>query len=183
LLIRARVILGIITDRDICVAVGTKDRRPSGLVAEKVMSRQVATCRTVDEIHVSIKIMRTRKVRRLPVVNEAGKLEGILCMSDLILDARHHDGTSPSLSYEDGMGALQRHLLPSLSRWRCGRLSAMRAPRYPVGGPMVGRGRHCRCRNIMPPTSASHGTSMEMLDHHRMKALIRFWTNSYRSMR
>jgi CBS domain-containing protein len=103
----SRVVLGIITDRDICVAVGTKDRRPSDLVAEKVMSRQVATCQTVDEIHVAIKIMRTRKVRRLPVVNEAGKLEGILCMSDLILDARHDDGTSPSLSYEDVMDALK----------------------------------------------------------------------------
>ena len=100
-------VVGIITDRDICVALGTRDRRPSELVAEKVMSRQVATCRTVDEIHAALKIMQTRKVRRLPVVNEVGKLEGILCMSDLILDARHDDGTRPPLSYEDVMGALK----------------------------------------------------------------------------
>ena len=47
-----------------------------------------------------------RKVRRLPVLNEAGNLEGILCMSDIILDARHNDGARPQLSYEDVMNAL-----------------------------------------------------------------------------
>ena len=100
-------VLGIITDRDICVALGTRDRRPSELVAEQAMSREVAVCRATDEIHAALEIMRARKVRRLPVVNEAGKLEGILCMSDLILDARHDDGTRPQFSYEDVMNALK----------------------------------------------------------------------------
>ena len=100
-------VVGIITDRDICVALGTRDRRPSELVAEQAMSRNVATCRATAEIHAALKIMQARKVRRLPVVNEAGKLEGILCMSDLILDARHDDGTRPQFSYEDVMNALK----------------------------------------------------------------------------
>ena len=51
--------------------------------------------------------MRTRKIRRVPVVGEGGKLEGILCLSDLILYARHEDGTRPDLSYEDVMGVLK----------------------------------------------------------------------------
>jgi CBS domain-containing protein len=100
-------VLGIITDRDICVALGTRNRRPSELVAEQAMSREVATCRATDEIHAALEIMRSRKVRRLPVLNENGKLEGILCMSDLILDARHDDGTRPEFSYEDVMNALK----------------------------------------------------------------------------
>jgi CBS domain-containing protein len=100
-------VVGIITDRDICVAVGTRDRRPSQLIAEQAMSRQVATCRTGDDIHVALKIMRTRKVHRLPVLNEVGKLEGILCVSDLVVDARHDDGSRPELSYEDIMNTLR----------------------------------------------------------------------------
>jgi hypothetical protein len=46
-------------------------------------------------------------MRRLPVVGEGGKLEGILCLSDLILYARHEDGSRPDLSYEDVMGVLK----------------------------------------------------------------------------
>jgi CBS domain-containing protein len=59
----------IITDRDICVALGTRNRRPSELVAKQVMSHPVATCESADDIHDALEIMRTRKVRRLPVVN------------------------------------------------------------------------------------------------------------------
>ena len=87
--------IGIITDRDICVALGTRNRRPSELVAEQVMSHAVATCRSTDDLHGALKVMRTRKVRRLPVVNEEGKLDGIVCVSDLIADARHDDGSKP----------------------------------------------------------------------------------------
>lgn len=100
-------VLGIITDRDICVALGTRDRRPSELVARQVMSQDASTCRTSDEIHAALRTMQARKVRRLPVLNQAGKLEGILCMSDLILAARHDDGSGPALSYEDVMNTLK----------------------------------------------------------------------------
>lgn len=103
----SRRVVGIITDRDICLAVGTRDQRPSELVADQAMSRQVATCRTDNDIHSALNVMRTRKVRRIPVVSDAGKLDGILCLSDLILYARHDDGSRPELSYEDVMSVLK----------------------------------------------------------------------------
>jgi CBS domain-containing protein len=100
-------VVGIITDRDICVALGTRNRRPSELTAEQAMSTNLAMCRSSDDIHAALKVMRTRKIRRLPVVGEGEKLEGILCLSDLILYARHEDGSRPDLSYEDVMGVLK----------------------------------------------------------------------------
>ena len=100
-------ILGIITDRDICVAVGTRNRRPSEITAGQAMSRQVAICKSNDDIHDALDLMRARKVNRVPVVGESGKLEGILCLSDLILQARHDDGSQPELTYEDVMGVLR----------------------------------------------------------------------------
>ena len=103
----SRKVVGIITDRDICLAVGTKNQRPSELVADQAMSRQVATCRTDNDIHSALSVMRTRKVRRIPVVSHEGKLEGILCLSDLIHYARHDDGSRPELSFEDVMGVLK----------------------------------------------------------------------------
>jgi CBS-domain-containing membrane protein len=102
-----RKLLGIITNRDVCIAVGTKDRRPSELIAQQVMSGEVATCRARDEIHSALRTMKVRKVRQLPVLNQTGELEGILCISDLILDARHNDGNKPPLSYEDVMNTLR----------------------------------------------------------------------------
>lgn len=98
---------GVSGYRDICVALGTRDRLPSTLMASQVMSRNVATCRDTDEIHEALRIMRTRKVRRIPVVDQSGKLEGLLCLSDLVPDARHDDGNKPPLSYEDVMSTLR----------------------------------------------------------------------------
>jgi CBS domain-containing protein len=100
-------VVGIITDRDICVALGTRNRRPSEITAGQAMSSNVVMCRSNDDIHAALKVMRTRKMRRLPVVGEGGKLEGILSLSDLILYARHEDGSRPDLSYEDVMGVLK----------------------------------------------------------------------------
>jgi CBS domain-containing protein len=99
--------VGIITDRDICVALGTRNRRPSELVAEQVMSHPAATCRSTDDIHGALGVMRNRKIRRLPVVNGEGKLEGVVCLSDLIVHARHNDGIKPEISYEDLMSTLK----------------------------------------------------------------------------
>jgi CBS domain-containing protein len=100
-------VLGIITDFDICLALGTRDQRPSEVTAEQAMSRQVAMCKSSDEIHTALDIMRSRKVHRLPVVGQGGKLDGILSLSDLVLQARHDDGCRPALSYEDVMGILR----------------------------------------------------------------------------
>lgn len=100
-------IVGIVTDRDVCVAVGTRNLRPSELTAAQAMSHPVAVCQSGDDIHAALKIMRAKKVRRLPVTGDSGKLEGILCLTDLILHARHDDGSGPALSYEDVMGALK----------------------------------------------------------------------------
>src|SRR6266567_3253888 len=98
-------VVGIITDRDICLALGTRNLRPSEVTAREAMNRPVAMCRSSDEIHTALGIMRTRKVRRVPVVGQTGKLEGSLSLSDLVLQARHDDGCRPALSYEDVMGA------------------------------------------------------------------------------
>lgn len=112
-------VVGILTDRDICVAIGTRNQRPSELRAGDAMSRQVATCRSTDDIHDALKLMRTRNVARIPVVSDQGKLEGILCLSDLIINARHDDGSEPELSYEDVMGVLRsvywHHLPPAVA--------------------------------------------------------------------
>jgi CBS-domain-containing membrane protein len=100
-------IVGIVSGTDICIALGTTNRRPSELTAEQVMSRNIATCGSRDDIHTALGTMRSRNVRCLPVLDGEGGMEGMLCLSDLIVSAEHHNGRKPQLSYEDVMGALK----------------------------------------------------------------------------
>ncbi len=100
-------VVGIVTDRDICVALGTRNRRPSELLVKELMTSDVACCGPDDEIHEALKTMRQRKVRRLPVVDATGRLEGMLCATDLLLYAQHDDGKRPELSYENVIGTLR----------------------------------------------------------------------------
>jgi len=95
-------VTGMITDRDICVALGTRNKRASEVTVRDVIYGQTRTCRPDDEIQAALKTMCEGRIRRLPVVNGAGALEGILCLDDLVLRARHCDGARrPGVSYED----------------------------------------------------------------------------------
>ena len=74
----------VITDRDISIAVGTRNRLPSELTANEVATKRVITCKPDDEIHEALNTMAEKQVRRLPVVNQAGVPQGILSMDDII---------------------------------------------------------------------------------------------------
>jgi|SRR5579871_239995 len=101
-------LVSVITDRDMCIALGTRNQKPADVTVADVMQQHPVACRASDDIHTALYIMRTRKIRRLPVVDEHGKLEGVLCMTDLVLNACHDDGSAsrPELSYEDIMRTL-----------------------------------------------------------------------------
>jgi len=117
----ANKVVGIITDRDICVAVGSRNRPPADILVKHVASAEVLTCKGKDDIHFALDIMRDNQIRRLPVVNEAGVLIGILSVNDIILRAESTDGKKAAeLTYSDVMPVLQaicqRHALPQSSR-------------------------------------------------------------------
>jgi CBS domain-containing protein len=81
-------VVGVITDRDICMAVATKFRPAAQISAREVSSDKLFTCRPEDDVKRALEIMRTETVRRLPVVDSEGKLQGILSLNDLALAAR-----------------------------------------------------------------------------------------------
>jgi CBS domain-containing protein len=111
-------VVGIVTDRDICIALGTRNRRPAELQITEVMTSDVASCHADDDIHEALKTMRLRKLRRLPVIDSAGRLEGTLCVTDVLMHARHDDGSRPELSYENVVGALREIYCHPLSESR-----------------------------------------------------------------
>lgn len=76
---------GILTDRDIVIGViaQSPDKVESLLVGD-VMTREVATARPSDTLESALTTMRARGVRRLPVVNGSGLLEGLLAFDDVL---------------------------------------------------------------------------------------------------
>ena len=80
-------VLGVITDRDVCMALTTRDRRPSEISVADVYTHEPATCAINDDVQAAEKTMQEHKVRRLPVIGSLGVLEGILSMNDVVLHA------------------------------------------------------------------------------------------------
>jgi CBS domain-containing protein len=80
-------VVGTVTDRDLFIALGTSNRRPSELVVGEIMRRDPAVCDQASDIRTALRIMGQRQLRRLPVVDERGTLKGILSISDVALRA------------------------------------------------------------------------------------------------
>lgn len=78
-----RIPVGIITDRDIVVAVVAPGVEAQSLIVGDVMSRQPATCSEDEDIFGAIETMCGRGVRRLPVLNAKGGLAGMLSTDDI----------------------------------------------------------------------------------------------------
>lgn len=76
--------VGILTDRDIVVLLVARDVDLDSVKVEDVMSFELVSAREEDGVIDTIKQMRSSGVRRIPVVNNRGGLEGILAVDDLI---------------------------------------------------------------------------------------------------
>ncbi|WP_247887223.1 CBS domain-containing protein [Azospirillum sp. SYSU D00513] len=74
---------GMITDRDILFRVVAEGKDNTAVRVRDVMSTTVFTCRETDTVEAAMDIMGSYHVRRLPVVNEAGEVTGMLTLSDL----------------------------------------------------------------------------------------------------
>lgn len=100
-------VAGMITDRDICIALGTRNARASEVTVGEAETREVFSCAPNDDVHQALKTMRTHKVHRLPVVGETGTLDGMLCMNEIILRAHKTARKPADVTYEDVVNTLK----------------------------------------------------------------------------
>ncbi|MGH9681293.1 MAG: CBS domain-containing protein [Candidatus Acidiferrales bacterium] len=106
---------GVVTDRDLCIALGTRNRLPGQLTVGQVVSGEVFTCNAEDEIGDALNTMARKKVRRLPVINKDGQLEGILSMDDIVLHAETGtEGKARGLSSDTILHTLKQLYFPEL---------------------------------------------------------------------
>ena len=100
-------LIGIVTDRDICIALGTRNVRSSDLHVQDVAHDHLLSCKRTDDIHTALQRMRDGKVRRLPVIDEDSRLAGIISMDDIVLNAQRNGRTGDAVSYGDAISTLQ----------------------------------------------------------------------------
>ena len=77
-------LVGVVTDRDMYIALATRNRLPSELTVGDVATRPVITCAAGDDVHDALRLMQRALVRRLPVLDDRGALVGLLSTDDLV---------------------------------------------------------------------------------------------------
>ena len=94
---------GVVTDRDMYIALATRNQPASHLTVGQVATKTVLTCEPEDDVHAALTTMKQARVRRLPVVGFGGVVLGILSMNDLLLEA----GPGKALTSDDVLEPLQ----------------------------------------------------------------------------
>ena len=76
-------LIGMLTDRDIAIRVVAEGRNPDQVTVTEVASKQVVTIDPQQELDEALRIMAKHQVRRLPVVEEDGRLVGVVAQADV----------------------------------------------------------------------------------------------------
>jgi CBS domain-containing protein len=89
-------VVGMITDRDICIAAATRSRAEGDIQVGEVLSKQLRSCSPADDVRSAMETMRTEQLRRLPVVESDGRLAGIVSLHDIAMQTRGRQGAGIS---------------------------------------------------------------------------------------
>ena len=95
--------MGVVTDRDMYIALATRNARAAQLKVGAVASSPVATCAPEDDVHAALAVMKQARVRRLPVVGFGNTVLGLLSLNDIVLVA----GANSQIRDEDVVDTLK----------------------------------------------------------------------------
>jgi CBS domain-containing protein len=80
-------VVGIVTDRDICMAAHMEGEPLRARTVESIMSNVVCVCAADDLVEDVARVMGEKQLRRIPVIDPDGRLVGVLSLNDLALAA------------------------------------------------------------------------------------------------
>ena len=98
---------GLITDRDICMGVATQGCAAEKITVSRVMNAEPVSCLPDCDLNEALDLMRSHRVRRLPVIGRDGELEGILSINDIILEAKAARSKAGGPAFKAVITALQ----------------------------------------------------------------------------
>ena len=74
---------GMITDRDIAIRCIANGKDLSKITAKEIMTKGVVSCRDTESVENAVRIMEGKKIRRLPVLDEAKHMVGMVSLGDV----------------------------------------------------------------------------------------------------
>jgi CBS domain-containing protein len=80
-------LVGVATDRDMFIALATRNRLASRMTVGEVVQSPAITCGPEDDVHAALATMKQHLIRRLPVEGFGGTVLGIISMNDILLAA------------------------------------------------------------------------------------------------
>jgi CBS domain-containing protein len=89
---KERKLVGVVTDRDMFIALATRNTRASQVTVGEVARKTVVTCGPEDDVHAALAMMKEHRVRRLPVEGFGSTVLGIVSMNDIVLAAGPDQG-------------------------------------------------------------------------------------------
>lgn len=92
----AGAVVGVLTDRDICIAAATRGVPPGHIAASDAMAHTVHACMPGDDIKDALTVMKQNRLRRLPVIDGNGRLKGVLSLNDVVLASGRSKGPTAS---------------------------------------------------------------------------------------
>ncbi len=78
-----RQLIGIVTDRDLAIKVVAEARDPNHTLVQDVMTSTIIVCRECEDLSSAIKAMEEHQIRRVPVVDDDGRVVGIISQADV----------------------------------------------------------------------------------------------------
>jgi len=102
-------VTGVITDRDICIALATMGRSADRVAVREVAQSPAYTCLPDDDSSAALHTMKARQVRRLPVVDVGGHIRGILSLNDVVT----HAGSASSTEVLSTLARICEHRRPA----------------------------------------------------------------------
>ena len=107
------LVTGMVTDRDICIAAATRHQDIANIQVGELAGHELHSCSPDADLRDALKVFEKARVRRLPVVDDYGKLEGILSLRDMILIASEGtNATGTGISHSEVMNALRAISMP-----------------------------------------------------------------------
>jgi len=101
--------VGIVTDRDIVIEIVAAGVSPATVTVEEIMAPDLVVAKEGEDLLDTLTRMRAKGVRRVPVVNGAGALLGILSLDDMLgVLAEHVDGLLKVIAQEQAREARTR---------------------------------------------------------------------------
>jgi len=104
----ADMLVGVVTDRDLCMASFSQSKALAAVPVTEVMTRQVTICQPEDALSDAMAEMAKAQVHRMPVVDDQGALVGVLSVSDVMQLAAARPTAVPAKQLVATMAAITK---------------------------------------------------------------------------